>query len=164
MYKFFQQTLLVFFILLITACANLPIPLQPATPQVSLTDFKLVKMGLFEQNYRLRLRIKNPNPFALPIAGMNYQLDINDKKFARGTNNKSIIIPASGEEFVEIDVASSLMGIVEDWQDWKSVFKRRFNYKLSGDVNVREGGQPMPFEYKGDVPLLWGGEGAQESK
>jgi len=155
MYKLLQPTLLLIVVGLLTACANVPI--QTVAPKVSLVDFRLLNLGLTEQNYLLRLSLKNPNPFPLPLSGMNYQLHINDKEFARGKNNQAITIPAAGEEFLDIQVTSNLKQIADGWQDWQALLKRQFKYRISGGVNVMQGAAfQIPFEYQGEVPLLWG--------
>jgi len=147
MYKFFQTFIL---LALLTACANNPF-IQTLSPQVSLADFRVTKMGLLEQNYRLRLRLKNPNSFPLPIMGMDYQLYLNDQEFAKGTNKQSLTIPAMGENLLDIEVTSNLMRTIGS-----KMFKRKFNYRLSGNINIMAGAPPIPFEYQGKIPLSRG--------
>ncbi len=147
MYKFFQTFIL---LALLTACANNSF-IQTLSPQVSLADFRVTKMGLLEQNYLLRLRLKNPNSFPLPIMGMDYQLYLNDQEFAKGTNKQSLTIPAMGENLLDIEVTSNLMRTIGS--DWTKMFKREFNYRLSGHINIMAGAPPIPFEYQGKIPL-----------
>ncbi|EDN68315.1 lipoprotein [Beggiatoa sp. PS] len=152
MYKFFQFSVFLFLASFFTACANLPI--QAVAPQVSLSDFSVVKMGFTEQTYRIKMRLQNPNPFPLPISGLNYQLYLNDKEFTRGESNKAISIPAMGEEFLELDVNGNLMKMIGGLQDLQSIFNRALNYRLQGGVNVVKGAPlQMPFEYKGEISL-----------
>lgn len=143
---------------LLTACGNNPIinTMKTLSPKVTLTDFRVLDMGLFEQNYVLQLRIKNPNSFSLPIASLNYKLDINDQEFASGTSNEAITIPAAGEKLLNLKFTSNLMRIVENWTDWATIFEHNFKYRLSGDMNLVTGVPPLPFEYKGEIPLLQG--------
>jgi LEA14-like dessication related protein len=155
MYKLFQPIVLLLSVVLLTACAG-GLPLQSLSPQVSLADFKMVNSGLLEQKYRIRLRLKNPNPIPLPIAGLNYQLNINEQKFTSGVSNQAITIPASGEEYLEFDVASNLTQIVGNWSNLQALLDRKFNYQLTGGLNVMEGAPQLPFEYKGDISLLSG--------
>ena len=157
MYKFLQPITLSLFILLLTACAG-GLPLQNLAPEVSLADFKLVNLGILEQKYRLRLNLKNPNPIPLPIAGLNYKLNINGQEFTNGVSNQAITIPASGEEYLELDVTSNLAKIVGQWGDLQTLLNRNFNYQLTGGLNVMEGAPQIPFDYKGDISLLWSGD------
>ncbi len=150
-----------FFLILIglqTACVNNPVidVMKTLSPKVTIADFRVLNMGFFEQNYMLQLRIKNPNSFALPIAGLNYQLDINDQEFANGSSNKAITIPANGEKLLNLNFTSNFMRIVEKWTDWATIFKNKFKYHLHGGMNLVEGVAPLPFEYKGEIPLTKG--------
>lgn len=70
--------------LLLNACATLMQQFDP--PYGNLAGLELKELGLLEQRYLLKLRVQNPNSVPLPIAGMNYDLAINNKKFARGVS------------------------------------------------------------------------------
>ena len=141
---------------LLAACVNNPIlnnVMKTLSPEVTVADFRLLNMGILEQNYVLQLRIKNPNSFSLPIAGLNYQFDINDQEFANGTSDKAITIPANGENLLDLKFTSNLMRVVEKWTDWTTIFNNNFKYGLSGNINFVNDAPSLPFEYKGEIPL-----------
>ncbi len=153
--KMLPSLFLIIVIGLLSACVNNPIldVMKTLSPKVTVADFRLLNMGLLEQNYMLQLRIKNPNSFSLPIAGLNYKLDINDQEFASGASNEAITIPAAGEKLLNLEFTSNLMRIVEKWTDWATIFERNFKYRISGGMNLVKGTAPLPFEYKGEIPL-----------
>jgi len=156
MYKFQWSTLVLIVIALVTACAN-NFPIQTVAPEVSLADFRLLDLGVTEQNYLVRLSLKNPNPFPLPLSSMNYQIHLNDKEFARGENNEAVTIPAAGEEFLDLKVSTNLLKMANGWPNWQALLKQQFNYRISGGVNLMQGAQiQIPFEYQGEIPLLRG--------
>lgn len=143
-------------LLTLTACANnsgVLGSLKPVAPEISLKDFQLMKLGLSEQTYRLRLHIKNPNAFPLPIQNLNYQLFINDKSFATGASNEPVTIPASGEGYLETDVNSNIADVIEGWGQWFSLAKQTLDYKITGDVGVSSFAIPIPFQYADKVDL-----------
>lgn len=151
--------ILLFFLMLFTlnGCGTTNSPLgalTPLSPEVSLKNFSLVKMGLSEQTYRLRLHVKNPNSFPLPIQMLNYQLFLNNKSFAKGSNNKPVTIPALGSGYIETNVNSNIADVVEGWQEWFSLAKRTLNYRITGDVGVSNFAIPVPFQYADKVDLL----------
>ncbi len=150
--------LIVFIIILftLTACSNTGNSfsgIQAIAPKVSLDNVQLVKMGLSEQVYRLRLLIKNPNSFPLPIQNLNYQLFINNQSFAKGLSNKAVTIPSLGEGYLETDISSNLADVIEGWGQWFSLAKRTLNYKITGDVGVTSFAIPFPFQYSDQVDL-----------
>jgi len=151
--------LLLFFTLSLTGCANniansAYSALMPTTPDVSLKNFQLIKMGLSEQTYRLRFYIKNPNAFPLPIQTLNYQLFVNNKSFAKGSNNQAVMIPALGDGYIETDVSSNIADVVEGWQQWLSLAKKTLDYRIVGDVGVSSYNVPLPFQYSDKVELM----------
>jgi LEA14-like dessication related protein len=147
-----SKTILLLFLGLLTACANMPTSLDQAKPEVSVADFKQISA----EKYRIKLRLKNPNPVPIPVTGLNYKLQINDKEFAEGESKESITIPASGEEFLEIDVASNLKSFLGGGLDGiTSLLKRQVNYKLSGNLSLSDSDSvpQVPFEQKGEISL-----------
>jgi len=152
MYKVRAMGLL-FLMTFLTACATTP--LQTLSPQVRLTDFRAGEMGIMEQNFVMRLVIENPNPIPLPIVGMDYQLMLNDKEFVKGKNDNKVTVPAQGEEYVEIDIKTSLTDILQQVTSWKLATTQQLDYNLSGNVNMTDFSIALPFEQEGSVPLSW---------
>src|SRR5690554_1480684 len=58
-------------------------------PEVTLTNVEMLKANLWEQSFRLRLRVDNPNDRNLPIRGMHYQVHLNDMRLATGVTDRS---------------------------------------------------------------------------
>jgi LEA14-like dessication related protein len=156
----FMIFLLALFTFTLTGCStggtsSIVSALKPVAPDVSLKNFEMTKMGLSEQTYRLRLNIKNPNAYPLPIQNLNYQLFLNNKPFFKGANNKPVTIPALGEGVIETDINSNIADVVSGWQEWLSLAKRTFNYRIVGDVGVSSYNVPIPFQYADKVDLLF---------
>ena len=138
-----------------TDIANSPFAaLVPTTPEVSLRGFELTKLGLSEQTYHLKLYVKNPNAFPLPIQTVNYQLFINNKSFVKGSNSKPVMIPALGDGYVETDVKSNIADVVEGWQQWLNLASKTLDYRITGDVGVSSYNVPLPFQYSDKVELM----------
>jgi len=150
---------LIFFIIALftlTACSNTGNSfsgIQAIAPKVSLENVQLVKMGLSEQVYRLRLLIKNPNSFPLPIQNLNYKLFINNQEFAKGLSNKSVTIPSLGEGYLETDISSNLADVIEGWGQWFSLAKQTLDYRITGNIGVTSFAIPFPFQYADKVNL-----------
>ncbi len=72
-------------------------------PYISLANINLLNMGVFEQRYRIMMRIQNPNDVIISIKGMSYRIFINEQSFARGVSNKPVIIaePSASEPGVD---------------------------------------------------------------
>lgn len=136
-------------VLLLVGCAALP--QKPEAPRVSLVGLKLVSMELFEQRYQVRLRVKNPNAFSLPIRGIDFRLDINGKSFADGVSAQSVEVPAYGEQVIALKVSSNLMQVFRQLQTLENSQAPGFAYRLSGAVAVGEAGLRLPFDHSGEL-------------
>lgn len=134
----------------LTACAAL----QPEilTPKVSLTDLRLLNMGLFSQSYRLELNIQNPNAFPLPLNGLTYGLTLNNTPFAKGQANESVVIPSHGEKRLSLNVVSDLGSLLGQLKQWQTL-GRSLNYKLDGELSLLNWAPKVPFNYQGDIKI-----------
>lgn len=139
----------------LVACAALAPRLE--SPRVSLADLQLEQFGVFEQRYRLSLRVQNPNDVELPIAGMEFRLYLNDEEFAHGLSDQRVTLPAFGEQLVEVQVTSGITGILGQIQRLGSGELKTFSYRLAGHVKPLHRALKYPFEYRGEIDL--GGSG-----
>jgi LEA14-like dessication related protein len=124
---------------------------RPEPPQISLASIRPVDIGLFEQRYRLRLRVQNPNPFALRIQGMDYSLYLNEQQFAQGVSPASATVPAYGEQLVEVDVVSNLARLFDQFSEFGR--QRGLSYRLVGGIRLANVAARIPFEYQGEISL-----------
>lgn len=136
-------------LLLGTGCAGLTTRPQP--PRVTLADVRLQEIGVFEQRYRLKLRIQNPNTFALPIQGMHCAFFLNDRAFAHGVNNEQVTIPAFGEKLFSVDVVSQLQDLVTQLRALGSDRAPNLHYRLAGSVSLANWNELIPFSYQGKL-------------
>lgn len=145
-----QRWGIILFLVSMTGCATLTSSLEP--PTVTLADINLKELGLFEQRFVLRLRLQNPNSITLPIAGMRYDLAINDQDFARGVSDQVIKVPAFGETMLEVDVTSNLQNVLDQLLPKKNSTEQ-LRYQLRGHVGVLNRSLKLPFDYKGNIDL-----------
>jgi len=131
-------------VLLLAACAA---NVYRDPPRISLAGIQFADLSLLEQRYQLQLRIENPNPADLPITGMNYELAVNDKPFARGVSNQTITVPKFGSELIEVEGISNLSSLIPQIRALSQDGKIRYN--LTGNAHVR--GQTIPFHQQGEV-------------
>lgn len=145
------RVLILLFLVGLTACSTLPG--RPESPRVNLVGLQLVSVDLFEQRYQVRLRVKNPNAFELPIRGIEFQLEINGQAFADGVSNQSVNVPAYGERVIALEVSSSLIQVFRQLQTLENGRSPGFKYQLNGSVAVGDSALRLPFDYAGDMGL-----------
>ena len=137
--------------IVLTGCAGMYRSLEP--PRVTLVDLQPLEMKLFEQRYRLQLHIQNPNPYDLPITGMDFRVRINDVDFASGVSHTDVTVPAYGEGLVDVQVSSSLVSLMRQLQDFGKGDRQSLSYGLSGHLRIAGRLATVPFAYRGEIGL-----------
>lgn len=132
-------------------CASLARKTEP--PVVTLAGIELLEVGLIEQRYLLRLRVQNPNDFALPLEGLDYRVVLNDFEFARGVSRANVSVPAFESAVVDVEGVSNLSSVLHQLQRLGSGEPEVFTYALSGHVKLGNYPLKLPFDYRGEVNL-----------
>lgn len=135
--------------LLISACASLGG--YHEKPRVSLVSIQPLDMTLLEQRYLLALRILNPNDVELRVSGLSYGVEINDREFAYGVSRQAVVIPALGEAVVEVEVVSSLLGMLRQLQALSADQQHSLDYRISGKLSLANRRARLPFDYHGTL-------------
>ena len=135
--------------IMLSGCATMQSQLEP--PHVTLTDMRILEMTLFEQRYGLKIRVQNPNPIALPITGLNFQLDVNDAELGRGVSDQTVTVPAHGEAVLEINLTSNLARIFDQLRGFESGKGQSLSYRLSGGLSLSIWMGKLPFDYRGEL-------------
>ena len=140
---------------LLTGCATF----RPEAPEVRLADLSIDSIGLFEQRYRLGLRMRNPNDRDLDVESLRFDLTLAGRSFAEGVNTEGFSLPAGGEERVEVVVTSDLGSVLDLLSDWIDG-NRALPYRLSGDARLAGwGGITIPFSRDGRLEMPGAGGG-----
>lgn len=136
----------------LAACTGLGANFQ--TPHVAFVGLKALEANLFEQRLEVRLLVKNPNQIALPVNGLDVDVELAGEPLAHGVSAREFTIPANGEaEFdmlVTANAATALIKILGS--DRKS--REAIEYRLKGKLSTRLGmWRSIPFEEKGTLPI-----------
>jgi LEA14-like dessication related protein len=79
---------------------------------VTLSDITPGQMGMLEQQFQVKLRVQNPNNFDVPLEGVAYQIELNDKAFAKGVGQQSVTVPKFGDAVLDVTAVSSLSSVL----------------------------------------------------
>jgi LEA14-like dessication related protein len=146
--------LLAMVIVFLHGCASLAPRLEP--PQLSVVGVELVRGDFFEQRFKARMRVQNPNDRAIPVRGVSYTLEIGGEELGRGLAGSPFTVPALGEaEFdmlVTADLAGTLVRLLGRARE--GGMPDSLAYRLRGEVKLAEGlVRTIPFDEKGTVRL-----------
>ncbi|MFC1829882.1 LEA type 2 family protein [Thermodesulfobacteriota bacterium] len=131
------------------------------TPEVTLAHITVEEAKAFETTYRLDLRVFNTNDVPLKVKGIDCELELNGKKFAKGVSPTETTVPAFGTALIQMEVYASMLEMVSSFLDVvKQVQTKqavpKLEYKITG--RLRLGGDSImpgsfPFEYEGELNL-----------
>lgn len=122
-------------------------------PRVSIAGVQVTEANLFEQRYRLQLRVQNPNAVDLPIGGLDYQVEINGKAFATGVSNSRVVVPRYGTALLDVEGTSTLGTLIKQLKDIDLLREQTAQYVIKGSVRLTDRDLILPFEQRGDVPF-----------
>jgi LEA14-like dessication related protein len=145
-------TVIVLVTILLGACATLS-PYKDA-PRVSLVSIQPQEMGVLEQRFALQLRILNPNNVAIPVNGLSYAIEINDREFAYGVSQQAVEIPAFGEALLDVEVVSNLLNVMQQLQALHGDTRNSLSYRLTGKISLANSTASLPFDYSGELTYL----------
>lgn len=139
-------------VLLLSGCAGFGVRSQP--PRVTLVDLEPLSVTLFEQKYRIQLRVQNPNPEPLAIRGMHYSLELNGKDFLDGVSGQRVEVPAFADQVIETEGVTSLFGFLRQVQAVQQGEMDSLRYRVSGRISLERDLLGLPFDYAGEFRVL----------
>lgn len=125
----------------------------PEKPEVSLVGLSLVNAGLFEQTFKVQLRIQNPNNFDLPLQGLNIKLNLNNQPFITAMSNNHVTIPRLGSTIIDVDAISTLTNLTQQFGGFLKGDMAGVRYNLNGHVHLIEPIISLPVEKQGEISL-----------
>lgn len=94
-----------FTILVLASCAQLTRKAESIKPTASFSGVRLVNITFEQADLVFDLDIENKNPFALKLAGLNYDLKIENQSLVSGTAANGLQIKAASTSTVELPVS-----------------------------------------------------------
>lgn len=138
--------------LALSGCAGLTGQGEPVS--VTVSDLRMGTASVLEQQYFVTLRIQNPNDRDLAIRGVAFQLELNDKAFAKGTTGQAVAVPRFSTATVEVETLSTLGSILRQVGDVSGgTLPEQFRYRIKGRLFQEGAGGPLPFDDRGELKL-----------
>lgn len=135
-------------LLVLAGCAGLPFNAAP--PRVSVEGLDLERLGLFEQAYKVGLRLTNPNDFDLPVEALEFDLEVNGRPFASGQARTAVLIPAASSVVLRVDAVTQSKNLIQQFMTLPpGALKEGLPYRIKGRVKTGKWSGWLPFEQQG---------------
>lgn len=99
-------------------------------PEVSLTRVDTEKVGIFEQQLDVGMRIHNPNDFPLEVQGIRFDIEIDGEPVAKGQDDTRFTVPADGEREVDVKARAQSVAMLQQLVDTDGDFTYSVDGKL----------------------------------
>lgn len=114
-------------------------------PEVLVTNVTPLEASAFEQRLQVDLRIRNPNDFDLAVTGIDFRLDLNGNRLARGLGNKELVIPRLSDAVTSVETSTSTLQVVRQLLSFSG--DQSLTYHVAGVLHTKEG--RLPFDSSG---------------
>jgi len=123
------------------------------TPRLSLVSVGMMSADIFNQQFRVRMHVQNPNDRDIPVNGLDYELFLEGDSFAEGVSNQPFVIPALGETEFDLTVRTNFVSSIGRLVS-RLNGRTQVNYVLEGKVLTDIGMfSKIPFKETGSVDL-----------
>lgn len=129
----------------------------PKIPEIKVKDVKVKNLSFSTADLIAQVEISNPNAFDLAMSDFNYQLNINQQTWGKGSLNEKNHVPQKGKTVIDIPVKLDILSAGQ------SAYKMLLNktpmqYQLTGNLTLDTGiellrNYKMPLDVKGTAAL-----------
>jgi LEA14-like dessication related protein len=103
-------------------------------PDLSVLSVSLAGGTLLEQNFRVRLRIHNPNDRTLPIKGLNAELHVGGEPVASGKMDHPFVVAALGDTDFDMTIKANMALALLQLSQHADHRDQGIAYELTGEV------------------------------
>ena len=149
-----QRSLILFYIIFLSSCAELAKHAETIKPTARLTGTHLANINFEQADLVFDLAVENQNPVAINLAGLNYDLKIENQSLISGVTAQGLEIKPVSTSTVQLPVTlkfDDLRKLPDElWQ------KDRFAYQLDTKIVVDLpiiGNYAIPLSKSGELPV-----------
>ena len=145
------------FVFLISSCATVDEFVKSTfqQPQVSFETAKIIGLSFNAVDLLFDLKISNPNPVGISLAGFDYDFLLNGNSFIKGEQTDGLDIESNGERTVQIPVSFTFSDMYNTFSSFKN--QDSTTYKIACgfffDLPVL-GAKRILVSKSGSLPLL----------
>lgn len=120
-------------------------------PEIELLGVELTAVRLTEQQFTLKLKVRNPNSVDLVLKRLDFSVELDGRPFAQGAAAQPLRIQANGDAVLEVHAVSRLAALLERVRAARSDGREKITYRIFGSVDLENVGI-LPFERRGELP------------
>lgn len=123
-------------------------------PEVSVASIALVGGNFRQQNFLVKLNVRNPNDRALPVTSLHIEMAVAGEQVASGVSARSFVVPAHGDTQFDMNISANMGLALLKLAARKEQHAQTLEYDMTGGATIdlpllRE----VPFHQTGALPL-----------
>lgn len=138
-------------LLIVTGCAQLKQKAETLKPTAKVVDTRLTAINFDKADIVFDLMIDNPNPFALNLAGLAYDMKLEKQSLVSGTIGQGLRLKADGQSKLEVPVSLKFADLKQ--LPGKLRHKDKIVYQLNSTITVN-----LPIIGNYDIHVVKTGE------
>jgi LEA14-like dessication related protein len=122
-------------------------------PKVTVAKVDPKLLNIATALLKFDLRITNPNPIGLKLAGIRYTLDAGGREVATGTTRKGVKLKPKGRSGTKVDVKIKLLDVASSLVDLLGKGKLGYKGRFALAFDTPVGQIEVPISHSGKFPL-----------
>ena len=122
-------------------------------PRINIANVTPREIKLFEQVFDLELRIQNLNDSPLPVNGLSFELEIDNKPFATGVSNQNVTVDRLSSAVIHVEAITTLWGILRQIADIQKTQTPVVTYRMKGTIYSGEPSTKLRFDDSGEFKV-----------
>lgn len=139
----------------LAGCSELKKLSNVQKPTISVDDFRISGLSLQDVELTFDLQIDNPNPVAVTLSSYNYDLQIENNSFVKGTQPLDTTIPAKGRNNISVPVMFTFKELYNTFTSINSKDEGAYAFLANVEISIPVLGMiEVPIEKNGTFPVV----------
>ena len=149
---FLPKLLIAMLFALLAGCATLTGGIEP--PLVTVVNLHPLPSEGFAPRFKVVLNLQNRSNQQLMIAGLDFDLEVDGRRFASGVSGEELVLEPLSETHAEVEVTISGFSLVRQLLSWLQMPPDSLSYEISGHLHLQQGLlRRLAFSRAGEVSL-----------
>ena len=136
-------------------CAELQQLASIQKPKLNVEKVRVTDMTFNSADLAFDVKINNPNPLSVQLAGFDYDFLLEGTSFLKGEQNSQLNITANGESKIQIPLTLQFKELYKSYQALKNRDSTAYQLKCGLRFNLPVLGKvKIPVSKKGHLPLV----------
>ena len=131
--------------------------------RVTVSAVEVLESTVFEQLYRVTLRVQNRGESPIRIRGGHFDLAINGRDFGSGVTDSTLTVPPYADATLDVRMVSTLFGMVRLFQGLAEPDSATLRYEITGRFSTDSAIGGLGFREEGELALPQRGSGNPDS-